>query len=190
VKKTGEIGLLKVISCQNYKGGVRVSILCGRRALEYLRGEHDIIRELTGLLTTGQDKIIESVRRNADECSALKGRLAASNERLIEIEIAAIDADQSDVFLVKDKNLDGNLMRKTVNLLAAGHSGFCGIFSGSDDEGYKYIIASGSEGRDAAGLQGVLRSEFGAKGGGNAKMIQGSIPACSIKDILEYCMRK
>ncbi len=190
VRRTGEIGLLKVISCQNYKGGVRVSILCGKRALEYMQGEHDIVRELTKLLTTGQDKIIESVKRTAQECSDLKGQLAASNEKLIEAEIASIDPDKSDVFLVKDKGFDGNLMRKTVNLLAATHSGLCGIFAGSDDEGYRYIIASGSEGRDAAGLQGILRSEFGAKGGGNAKMIQGSIPACSVKDILEYCMRK
>lgn len=33
VKNTGEVGLLKVLDIQNYKGGVRLSILCGFRAL-------------------------------------------------------------------------------------------------------------------------------------------------------------
>ena len=34
VKKTGEIGMLNVQSLSNYKGGVRISILSGFRALE------------------------------------------------------------------------------------------------------------------------------------------------------------
>lgn len=37
VKRTGEIGMLKVMNYQNYKGGVRISILCGFRALEAFR---------------------------------------------------------------------------------------------------------------------------------------------------------
>ncbi|MBO5298623.1 MAG: hypothetical protein J6B51_00915 [Clostridia bacterium] len=34
VKKTGEIGLVKIVEFMKYKGGVRLSILCGNRALE------------------------------------------------------------------------------------------------------------------------------------------------------------
>ena len=34
VKQTGEIGLIKLVGMQNYKGGVRISMLCGFRALE------------------------------------------------------------------------------------------------------------------------------------------------------------
>ena len=43
VKRTGEIGMLKVMNYQNYKGGVRISILCGFRALEAFRQKCDII---------------------------------------------------------------------------------------------------------------------------------------------------
>ena len=38
VDYTGEIGVIKVLSLMNYKGGVRFSMLCGDRALE-VRGE-------------------------------------------------------------------------------------------------------------------------------------------------------
>ncbi len=184
VSDTGEIGILKVISCQSYKGGVRVSILCGRRALEFLNSEHEIVKDLTRFLTTGSDKILESVKRQADECYSLKGELSECREKLIDIEAAEIDADMRDVFLVKEGGLDGNLMRKAANKLAASHAGFCGVFSGSDAEGYKYIIASGSEGRDAGLLQQKLKDEFGARGGGKQKMIQGSIGACRIEEVL------
>ena len=50
VKRTGEIGMLKVMNYQNYKGGVRISILCGFRALEAFRQKCDIISELMGIL--------------------------------------------------------------------------------------------------------------------------------------------
>jgi alanyl-tRNA synthetase len=101
VARTGQIGLLKVISCQNYKGGVRVSILCGRRALEFIEAEHNVIRDLTKLLTTGSDKILESVKRTADENYRLKGELSECREKLIDIEISAIDSGQEKVLLVK-----------------------------------------------------------------------------------------
>ena len=54
VKRTGEIGMLKVMNYQNYKGGVRISILCGFRALEAFRQKSQIISELMGIFTTNQ----------------------------------------------------------------------------------------------------------------------------------------
>lgn len=38
VKQAGEIGLIKILGMINYKGGVRISMLCGRKAmLDYER---------------------------------------------------------------------------------------------------------------------------------------------------------
>jgi alanyl-tRNA synthetase len=80
-------------------------------------------------------------------------------------------------------------MRKIVNRLTATHQGLSGVFSGNDQEGYKYIAASGSDGRDATLLQKVLKDEYGARGGGNQKMIQGSLPACSIEELVSRCLQ-
>ena len=41
VKRTGEIGIIKLIGLQNYKGGVRVSMLCGFRALADYEAKSD-----------------------------------------------------------------------------------------------------------------------------------------------------
>ena len=84
VLRTGEIGLLKVISSEAHKGGVRVSILCGKRALKFLQAEHDIITELSRKLTTSVDKVIPSVEKAWDENRVLKGRLSEALEKLME----------------------------------------------------------------------------------------------------------
>ncbi len=177
-----------MVKCQNYKGGVRVSILCGKRAVEYINVDRSIVEELTLLLTTGRDRITEQVRKMSDDIYALKGQMAELRGKLLEYELREIDVSAPDVFMIKEAGLDSSIMRNTVNALAKEHSGFCAVFSGSAEEGYKYILASGTEGRDSRLIQNVLKDEFGAKGGGSPAMVQGSIPAGAvISDVIDKC---
>ncbi len=187
VARTGEIGILKVVSCQNYKGGVRVSILCGKRALEYINDQLQVVGQLTGLLTTGYDRIVSSVKKLSDENYALKGELSDCREKLIGYELDSIDKNKENVFLKKEAGLDGNLMRKVVNALIETRSGYCGVFSGDDRAGYKYIIATKGEGKDLKALQNMLREEFGAKGGGSSAMVQGSMGPVNVADVIKKC---
>lgn len=188
VLKTGEIGILKVVSCQKYKQGVRVSILCGKRALEYIRKEHNIISELTGILTTSSDKIADSVKSRIEENNSIKSELSKARDELIQYEVAAIDKAQKDVFVVKGADFDQNNMRKTVNTLAREHSGYCGIFAGSSSDGYRFIITTGSDNKDCNVLCAMLRSKYGAKGGGQPVMVQGSFQAANIEDVIGDCL--
>ena len=188
VEKSGEIGILKVVGLQNYKGGVRVNILCGKRALFYLQNEHGIVNELSGMLTTSADKIIPSVKKLSEENIALKSELTSAKEQLIEIEIAKIDSSLKNVFLLKEAGLDGNVMRKTVNALVAQHTGLCGVFSGDAVTGYKFIIGSGADKRDCKEAMEVLKNECSAKGGGSPQMVQGSLVADNIDAIISKLM--
>ncbi len=186
VKRTGEIGLLKVVSLQAYKGGVRVSILCGRRALLFLQKEHEILNDVSRLLTTGTDKVFSSVERLSEENHEVKAKLSKAGEELLRYELSEIDKSLENVLIVKE-DLDGNLMRKTVTALMEDHGGFCGVFCGNDKEGYRYVLATGALQKDVMALQNVLKNEFGAKGGGKPPMIQGSLPAVSIDEVLRRC---
>ncbi|MCR5403426.1 MAG: hypothetical protein K6E91_06320 [Butyrivibrio sp.] len=187
VSRTGEIGTLKVISCQSYKGGVRVSILCGERALLFTRDRQRIVEELVGIFTTSSDRITAAVQKLSDENSALKRRVSDLSQQLMEYELSKIDSALEDVFIVREEDIDGNLMRKMVTLLSEGHSGFNGVFAGNNNSGYKYIIAKGSGEKDLKALQGGLSQRFGAKGGGSGKMIQGSIRNAQIEEVLTFC---
>ena len=185
VEHTGEIGILKVTGLQNYKGGVRVNILCGKRALEYITSQQQIVDELSRQFTTSFDNIIPSVKKLSSENTDLKGELSATREKLIEYELKEIPSDKENVILVKDESTDGNSMRKIVNLLSQSHDGFCGVFAGTDEKGYKFVFSSGQKKKDLNEVIKVLREDFGAKGGGNAQMIQGSLSAIEISDVLE-----
>lgn len=174
VKRTGEIGSFKIQSVQKYKGGVRISFLCGFRALEEYRKKAEIISGLTGILTTNQDNLADHVTKMKDQIFTLKSELLNAKKILMESKIAEIPAEQKDVVLF-EKDLDTSDMRNTVNKLMEVHTGVCGVFVGEDSEGYNFII--GSKTVDCREIANALREELKARGGGKTQMIQGSLTA-------------
>ena len=174
VRNTGEIGMLKVMSLQNYKGGVRITILCGFRALEAFREKNAIVSGLMNSLTSSQDVLVERVEKLKASNQDYKYRLAAAKQKLMEIKISQIPAEQEHVILF-GQDIENLVMRNTVNELTTKHAGVCGIFVGDEMEGYQFII--GSANVDCREVATLLREATKAKCGGSKQMIQGSVKA-------------
>lgn len=174
VKRTGEIGMLKVMTLQNYKGGVRISILCGFRALEAFREKSAVVNAILNTLTSNQEMLPDLVEKMKKSNQDLKYQLAEAKQKLIAVKMAEIPAEQEHVFLFEN-GLETPVVRNAVNELVASHTGVCGIFVGSDEEGYNFIIGSGS--RDCKEIAALLREKVNARGGGSSQMIQGSVMA-------------
>lgn len=174
VRHTGEIGMLKVMSLSNYKGGVRISILCGFRALLAFRQKAEIISAISGSLSANQELLPELVEKLKNLNQDLKYRLAGAKQKLMEGKLAEIPKEQEHVVLF-ETDIETQVMRNVVNELTAVHSGICGMFVGTEEEGYQFII--GSSTRDCREIAALLREKAGARGGGSAAMIQGSVKA-------------
>lgn len=174
VRHTGEIGMLKVMSLSNYKGGVRISILCGFRALLAFRQKAEIISAISGSLSANQELLPELVEKMKNSNQDLKYRLAGAKQKLMEGKLAEIPKEQEHVVLF-ETDIETQVMRNVVNELTAVHSGICGMFVGTEEEGYQFII--GSSTRDCREIAALLREKAGARGGGSAAMIQGSVKA-------------
>lgn len=174
VHRTGEIGMFKIQSVQNYKGGMRISFLCGFRALEEYRRKSEIISELSGILTTNQENLADHVSKLKTQVQSLKTQLSNAKQDLMESKLAEIPTEQKDVILF-ERDLDTPVMRNVVNKLMEAHDGVCGIFVGTDADGYNFII--GSKTVDCREIATMLREKFDARGGGKSQMIQGSLVA-------------
>ena len=176
VARTGEIGCLKVVGLQNYKGGVRVSILCGSRAMEVFYHDRDILEKTANYLSNSTDEVFHLVVKAKTELAETKAALAQVTKQMMQIRIDAIPPGDGDVCLFEEA-LDPAAMRGAVNALTAKKSGMCGMFVGNDKDGYRYVI--GTRTGDARKLNAVLRERFGARGGGKAEMVQGSVAAAA-----------
>lgn len=185
VKRTGEIGMLKVMNYQNYKGGVRVSILCGFRALEAFRQKCDIISELMGIFTTNQEAIVDNVTKLKAVNQSLKSELGTAKSALLDYKVAELPTDTENAVLF-ECGIDTNTARNCVNALVEKYSGFSAFFMGNDEEGYSFII--GSKNADCNTVAAALRNKLGARGGGKPVMVQGSVKA--VKSEIEEVLKE
>lgn len=174
VALTGEIGCLKVVGLQNYKGGIRVSILCGMRAMEVFFHDRDILEKTANYLSNSTDEVYHLVVKARIELAETKAALAEAAKKLVQVRIDQIPAGDGNAVLFEE-SLDAGAMRSAVNSLVQKKNGFCGVFAGSDADGYRYVI--GKQGGDARTINNELREKFGARGGGKPEMVQGSVTA-------------
>ena len=83
VARTGEIGLIKILSSQNYKGGVRLSMVCGFRALKDYRMKQENVGNIGALLSVRPYETYEAVQKMHEELQQVKYQLNAVKEQLI-----------------------------------------------------------------------------------------------------------
>ena len=176
VASTGEIGIIKVLKVQSHRGGVRINIACGGRALTDYSSKIDICDEAGTKLSVPEERIITALTKVQDDLGALKYTANELSGQLLAEQVKAIptpsECSNALLFVALNNNL---AIRNTVNDLVQKYSGYCGIFAGNDETGYSFII--GSKSKDCREMATFLREKLGAKGGGTAPMIQGSVMA-------------
>lgn len=174
VYHTGEIGIIKIVNFMAHRGGMRLTILCGARALCDYQRKQTSVEQISALLSAKQPEIAAAVSKTKDDQLALTLRINDLQKKVLEAELKNLPTPDitDDVFLFQ-KDLDTKAIRDAVNLLCTSYRGYCGIFVGDSDAGYTFVIGSAT--KDCREAAAALRAAFGAKGGGSAKMIQGSV---------------
>ena len=167
VRQTGSIGQIKVIGWQKYKAGVRVSILCGRRAL----AEENIlmrqVKESSVALSCKQHETAEAVIRLMAERDQL--RYKAEQLGLRVFDMLAAQEEHNAVRVVACDALAPGAVRKAAGRLCAGAR--MGLVLVPREEGWNFALSSETE--DIRPATKALCASFGGKGGGPKDMTQG-----------------
>lgn len=174
VTKTGEIGLIKIVGCQKYKGGVRVSIDCGFRALTDYRVKQKNVSDISVLLSSKSELTASAVEKLHQDMQDIKYKFGEVSEKLMLARLELLDKDALHVCMFED-SMDAPIMRKTVNAMTAAHAGYCGLFVGNDEAGYKFLI--GCADGDAREALNCIKKYLSCRGGGSREMVQGQIMA-------------
>ena len=184
VKRTGEIGLIKLLSAERHRGGVRIELVCGMDALRECRLMQENVTAISGLLSAKRAKSAAAVERMLAEQARLKERLAELSMALARLKAERFGYTEGNI-CVFDKVLDEVALRELVNLLMEKCGGMAGAFSGSDETGYMYII--GSKNIDLRSHSREINAAINGKGGGTAEMIRGraSTSAENIQKIMK-----
>ena len=172
VKKTGEIGIIKLVGVQNYKGGVRVSMLCGFRALADYDEKLESVKSIAVMLSAKEKEIAEEVGRLKEELESQKGKIAELQRKVLTYKVKELE-DNQEVVIVFEPELTGSAPRELMNLILAKGTTVAFVFAGNSLEGYRYVI--GSKTQDTRIYAKALNEKFQGRGGGKPEMVQGSL---------------
>ena len=185
VERTGEIGLIKLTGVQRYKGGARVTMLCGVRALADYAVKQQQAKVVGAMLCAKENETAEAVEHLKNECADLKYALGEKDKALIGCIADLVPAGDEAVCLFPE-GIEGESMRLLMNrVLETGHA-LCAVFSRSgvrDSAGekageekepaaYRYVI--GSRALDMRAVAKEFNAAFDGRGGGKPEMVQGT----------------
>lgn len=173
VRYTGEIGLIKLISMQKFKGGVRMEMLCGRRAAEYMNEMWEQNHQISVALSAKPKETAAAVQRLKEAEAAVSFRMAALENELFAVKAANLKGS-GNVLLFEDGLAPDSVRRLAVAVLEVC-GGMCAVFSGDEETGYKYAL--GQEGGDLRALVKEMNGALNGRGGGKPFFAQGSVAA-------------
>ena len=173
VERTGEVGLVKLLTAERHRGGVRVTAVCGMDAWEKMCQYQESVTAISGLLSVPRDRVASAVERSLETQEKQKERIAALSLELARRIAEGQEATEGNLALF-DSVLDEVAQRELVNLLM-GKAAVAAVFSGSEGEGWRYII--GSRCVDLRKNAKVLNAGIQGRGGGSPAMIQGRAAA-------------
>ena len=169
VDRTGEVGLIKILTAERHRGGVRITALCGMDAVEEARRRQESVTAISGLLSVKRDQVVPAVERQLEQQARQKKRVAQLGLELARLRAESMAPTEGNL-AVFDSVLDEPALRELVNLLM-DKCAVAAAFSGSDSEGWRYII--GSRTVDLRAKARALNAGIGGRGGGSPEMIQG-----------------
>ncbi len=182
VNYSGEIGLVKIVSFEKYKGGTRLYILAGLDALKDYRNLQKNNNEIVALLSAKTDETASAVKKLKDDYDILKAQKDELFEELIDYKIKAIEDGRKNIVFM-EPHFNNIALRKLINEAMKKVSGIAAGFIGDDINGYNYIL--GSENVDLKEKAKEINESLKGRGGGSKTMISGSVKA-SKDEIIKY----
>ena len=173
VARTGEVGAVKILTAERHRGGVRITALCGMDAAEDYRRRQESVAAISGLLSVPRDQVTGAVERTQEILARQKERIAALSLELARLRAGSLEKTEENLVLF-DSVLDEVAQRELVNLLM-DKCPVAAVFSGSEPEGWRYII--GSETVDLRKNSRAINAGIQGRGGGSPRMIQGRCTA-------------
>ena len=173
VTRTGEIGLIKIFSCVKFHEGVRLEILCGMRAYEYVNRLMEQNRKNSALLSAKPTETNAAAERMAEELAGVKYRVSQLENELFSLKAKAY-AGESNVLLFESA-MSPDAVRRFADAILAGCTGRIAIFAGDDETGYKYALCK--KDGDRRETVKALNAACNGRGGGKPFFAQGSVQA-------------
>ena len=181
VSTTAEVGLIKILDFMKHRGGMRITMVAGRRAFSEFCIQHSNIKRISALLSEPPHTTADMLEKYIADTESMKLSMKKTRERLATLYAATLSPREGNLVMkFDDFSIDD--LRSFANGAIGKCQGILVAVSGNDGD-YKYVISSPDE--IPREQTAKINAALSGKGGGRGNMIQGSF-ASSYEAILEY----
>ncbi len=173
VKLAGEIGQIKIIGAQNYKGGTRLELVSGKRALLDFRKKANAADEAGRLLSVPAVKVDTAVKNLLSERDELIQTLNQLKWKYFTEKAEQIAEGTENILFFGD-GLNSKDLTHFADLLLKKGAKRSAVFS-KTGEGFAFVLLSSE--KDAREYTEAMKAPFGCKGGGKPDAVQGRVEA-------------
>ena len=180
VKTAGQIGLIKQLATEKLRGGIRIELKAGNRALEDYNEKYRNIRQISSLLATSQSETAEAVKRLLNTLNEQKAELNFIKLAKLKSKAESF-VPEKDISLMFEDNLSVKDLQVLADALHKTHGGIRAVLSETEN-GFLFCIC-GDTALDEVYQE--FKTSFNVKGGGRNGMVQGTVFA-SKNELEEY----
>ncbi len=172
-KRSGQVGLIKIIRQEKIRGHIRFSFICGFRALTGFEHRRQWLQAAARLLTGEEKEVPAGVNRTLAELRNLKKKQKKMEESLAIFEAKEMLAgNQSKIIsgLFQDKSQDEI---KFLALQLVHRAEVVAVLAGLTADSFQLVIAAADSLKtDVRQVVPVLQAEIKLKGGGSQTLVQ------------------
>ena len=174
VAHTGEVGCIRIIGAVRWKGGMRLTLVCGERAVAdaYLRTQE--LSRISEALSAKPEETYDAFCRVQNTVSEQKSEIIRLRRALLEYQLAGVRETAGNLCLFLD-DADNDTLRAALNACVTKCGGICGVFTGNDADGYRFVI--GAQNLPLRARAKEITAALNGRGGGSDQMISGSVKA-------------
>ena len=172
VKFTGEVGLVKILSCVKFRHGVRLEMVSGKRAFDHLRRAYEQNRQVSQAFSAKIMETGEAARKMNEALNAEKFRITGLQWQLFD-HVAASYRGKGNALHFAEGLAPADI-RELADRIAKTCGGIAAVFCGS---GESYQLCLVCHGGDVKALGTAMNQALQGRGGGKPGFFQGSVSA-------------
>ncbi len=188
VPRTGMIGSILITGWERFKGGSRVSFVCGLRALTAFAALRHVTQEAARALSLGVPEIPEAVSRLQGQIKDQQKVIRELQEQVTarlaeELRASAVVGNNGTRIVVRAQaGWDANAIKFLASAIVSS-PGFVVVIVGDGSPAPVVVARSSDVAFDAGAWMKAATSDLGGRGGGRPELAQGGV-AAPVADIL------
>ena len=173
VKETGQVGLIKLLDSEKLRGGIRIEMKCGGRALRDYNDKYDNVRKISAALAVKQTETADGVERLLKNLGEMKFKITNLKRQSIDGKISAFNPERN-ITAVFEEDFEIKELQSYSDGLCKTYGGIRGVFSAVDG-GFAFAICG--ENNELDKFFAEFKTAFTVRGGGRNGMVQGTVLA-------------